>query len=244
MAIFQAIREINRTYFKKSDVKLKMGEYSAWLEVHFNPYRQNNRSQSVQRPPMPNNQPPQNVVPQQPRPIPVQMNQRYANNANNNMEKVVNVMPVSQNQPSPRPVETSKVMNRQNTLDNSMRRSMSQNRPSNIMDDESSISGGSRSPQNSNFRRGSPSQFTPARSNLGGSSLSRSTPKRGMSAKQRRFYERLQKHKRRKDASPSPYRNNEGERGMEVHYDSQVPEQEKIFDPNKSINLMAQDPYI
>ena len=105
-----------------------------------------------------------------------------------------------------------------------------------------------RSPENNNnggFGRGTSPNFTPTRSNLGNSS--RSTPKRGMSAKQRRFYERLQNHKKRKGASPSPIRNNARagnlNRGMEVHYDSQVPEQEKIFDPNKSINLMAQDPY-
>jgi hypothetical protein len=90
---------------------------------------------------------------------------------------------------------------------------------------------------------GTSPNFTPTRSNIGGSPTS--TPKRGMSAKQRRFYERLQKHKQKKANSPSPIRSNsrvQVNRGMEVHYDSQVPEQEKIFDPNKSINLMAQDP--
>lgn len=66
-----------------------------------------------------------------------------------------------------------------------------------------------------------------------------------MSAKQRRFYERLQNHKRKKASSPSPVNHSRVQinRGMEVHYDSQVPEQEKIFDPSKSINLMVQDPY-
>lgn len=85
--------------------------------------------------------------------------------------------------------------------------------------------------------------FTPNRSNMNGSLTS--TPKRGMSAKQRKFYERLQNHKRKKASSPSPIKNSNVQvnRGMEVHYDSRVPEQEKIFDPNKSINLMAQDPY-
>jgi hypothetical protein len=83
-------------------------------------------------------------------------------------------------------------------------------------------------------------------SNLGRSESPIGTPKRGMSAKQRRFYERLQQHKKIKGSSPSPIRNNSRvqiNRGMEVHYDSQVPEQEKIFDPSKSINLMVQDPY-
>jgi hypothetical protein len=103
-----------------------------------------------------------------------------------------------------------------------------------------------------NQRNPSPN-FTPTRqtnSNLNNSNLGRSqspvgTPKRGMSAKQRRFYERLQNHKKKKASSPSPVNNSRVQinRGMEVHYDSQVPEQEKIFDPNKSINLMVQDPY-
>lgn len=93
------------------------------------------------------------------------------------------------------------------------------------------------------MKRSESPNFTPSRSNINGSMTS--TPKRGMSAKQRKFYERLQNHKRKKASSPSPIRssNVQVNRGMEVHYDSRVPEQEKIFDPNKSINLMAQDPY-
>ena len=93
------------------------------------------------------------------------------------------------------------------------------------------------------MQRSNSPNFTPNRSNIDGSLTS--TPKRGMSAKQRKFYERLQNHKRKKASNPSPIKNSRVQvnRGMEVHYDSRVPEQEKIFDPNKSINLMAQDPY-
>jgi hypothetical protein len=84
------------------------------------------------------------------------------------------------------------------------------------------------------------SQMNLTNSNLGRSQSPNGTPKRGMSAKQRRFYERLQNHKKQKANSPSPGKSRvQINRGMEVHYDSQVPEQEKIFDPNKSINLMV-----
>ena len=371
MAVYQAVRDINRTYFKRSDVKMKMGEYSSWLEVHFDPHKQNvrsgappmrNNNQQGPKPPMnqmppqqpqqkplqvnqmgyQQNQPPQqrpvqqqpqfnqpmppqrqpSNIPQQPQNMPPQQPQRqpmtpqnpqmsnleqnqpsnqryqnsgmrgsnppnqmsntpsgggrYANNSNiqgSQMGRSNNMMPSStfnRDQPprnsnppldnsireSPQPqnsnLDNSRVINRGRNLDNSQMRPSNRNlnRPSNIMDDNSSVSRSGGSPRNNNFRRNnnnnSPPQFTPTRSNLGNSSRSRSTPKRGMSAKQRRFYERLQNHKKRKGASPSPIRNNtrnSASRNMEVHYDSQVPEQEKIFDPNKSINLMAQDPY-
>ena len=77
MAVYQAVRDINRTYFKRSDVKMKMGEYSSWLEVHFDPHKQNVRSGA---PPMRNNnqqgpKPPMNQMPpQQPQQKPLQVN--------------------------------------------------------------------------------------------------------------------------------------------------------------------------
>lgn len=82
---------------------------------------------------------------------------------------------------------------------------------------------------NINQRNPSPNFTPPGRqqSNLNNSNLGRSqspvgTPKRGMSAKQRRFYERLQNHKKMKASSPSPINNSRVQinRGMEVHYDS------------------------
>lgn len=37
VAIYGAIRQINRTFLKDTDVKMKMGSYSGWLEAMYNP---------------------------------------------------------------------------------------------------------------------------------------------------------------------------------------------------------------
>lgn len=162
------------------------------------------------------------------------------NNQNNTMIRNQQMRNQQQNMNKPK----------QNMLPQKQNAQMRPNNNNGVMTRGGNLNNNTPSPNRSNNRielqnRGGTSpNFTPTRSNIGGSPTS--TPKRGMSAKQRRFYERLQKHKQKKANSPSPIRSNsrvQVNRGMEVHYDSQVPEQEKIFDPNKSINLMAQDPY-
>lgn len=37
IAVYGAIRQINMTFLKDVDVKMKMGSYSSWLEVMYNP---------------------------------------------------------------------------------------------------------------------------------------------------------------------------------------------------------------
>lgn len=74
-------------------------------------------------------------------------------------------------------------------------------------------------------------------------------PQLGMSAKQKRFYERLQEFKKKKEQTPGKIPGQEDEddshinRGLDVHYDSVVPKFEVVYNPDKSMNLMVEDPF-
>ena len=64
-----------------------------------------------------------------------------------------------------------------------------------------------------------------------------------MSAKQKRFYDKLQQYKLKNGQKKSHYDIEAANREMEVRYDSVQPDVEQIERPHFSMNLMATDPF-
>ena len=84
-----------------------------------------------------------------------------------------------------------------------------------------------------------PMQQQDPNTNYGGTSTPRSP---GISMKEQKFFERLQQFNEEKKSPNRTIQTSQINRGLEVHYESVVPEQENVFDPTKSYNLMQMDP--